>query len=754
MTKKLFKILFAIVAAVSALVPNFAFAQNTVFKVTSNTIQPVISTWSFQIPQLGGSGVRCIQVDNTGLFSVASAACGSGGGAGANGGTFSTSTNSAYGGVFNNYANNVTDIVQFGGITGTTTAKYFFDPNAFGGAGAFKLSGRGTIDYASSTAVTVSGLTYLNGGFIASASSTINNILFLTSLSQGLAFIGSNGFLSTVATTTLGGSGLISVTAGGSVIGASPITVSCPTCGTGTVTSVSVASANGLAGSSSGGATPALTLSTTITSNVLKGNGTAISGAVNGTDYTLVAASATCTNQFLRSVSAAGVGVCATVGSGDVSLANLTATDGTLTFSGTYNGSTARTIGLNLGNSNIWTASTTFQQQTNMAQASTSLLTIAGLTYLNGGLISLASSTLQNFTSQGATSTSIAATNLSNTLVKANAGGSLIPAVSGTDYSLISALSCSAGNHLATVTALGAFTCTADSGGGAGGVGFASTTATLGRTNGSVQSTADTYGIGTSTQFATHLLTLASSTGLQLVLSDATTNNGFSISTKGGEFDISTTSLTTGATSTNPMFAIKAGSAGVFVSSSTPFATLAINPVAGGYANQFVIGSSTATNFRVDNTGHVFAPNTTASGSFQTGYWCYDTNGELVRDSAVCLVSALKYKKNIENLSGGLAEVLDMRPVSYYKKDPLDFEDSHEQVGFIADEAIKVDPRLVTHDVNGDIRGFRYDQYTSILTSAIQELNARENWQWVIIIFLALALGYQQWKIKKLKRNE
>ncbi len=38
-------------------------------------------------------------------------------------------------------------------------------------------------------------------------------------------------------------------------------------------------------------------------------------------------------------------------------LANLTATDGTLTFSGTYTGATARTIGLNLGASNTWTAS-------------------------------------------------------------------------------------------------------------------------------------------------------------------------------------------------------------------------------------------------------------------------------------------------------------------------------------------------------------------------------------------------------------
>lgn len=50
------------------------------------------------------------------------------------------------------------------------------------------------------------------------------------------------------------------------------------------ITSISIASANGFAGSSSGGGTPALTIRTTVT-GLLKGNGTAISAAVAGTDY-------------------------------------------------------------------------------------------------------------------------------------------------------------------------------------------------------------------------------------------------------------------------------------------------------------------------------------------------------------------------------------------------------------------------------------------------------------------------------------
>lgn len=53
----------------------------------------------------------------------------------------------------------------------------------------------------------------------------------------------------------------------------------------GTVTSVSVVTANGFAGSvATATSTPAIMLSTTIT-GILKGNGTAISAAVSGTDY-------------------------------------------------------------------------------------------------------------------------------------------------------------------------------------------------------------------------------------------------------------------------------------------------------------------------------------------------------------------------------------------------------------------------------------------------------------------------------------
>lgn len=99
----------------------------------------------------------------------------------------------------------------------------------------------------------------------------------------------------------------------------------------GTVTAVSVVSANGFAGTSSGGATPALTLSTSIT-GVLKGDGTAISAAVAADFPTL--------NQN-TSGTAAGLSTTLVVGSGGTGLTAVGTSGNVLTSNGTTWASTA-----------------------------------------------------------------------------------------------------------------------------------------------------------------------------------------------------------------------------------------------------------------------------------------------------------------------------------------------------------------------------------------------------------------------------
>jgi hypothetical protein len=113
-----------------------------------------------------------------------------------------------------------------------------------------------------------------------------------TSYTDGQLLIG-NSTGNTLTKATLSAGSGISITNGSGAI-----TIAA-TGGTGTVTSVSVVSANGLAGTvANDTTTPAITLSTSVT-GVLKGNGTAISAAVAGTDYVTPTGTETLSNKTL-----------------------------------------------------------------------------------------------------------------------------------------------------------------------------------------------------------------------------------------------------------------------------------------------------------------------------------------------------------------------------------------------------------------------------------------------------------------------
>lgn len=81
------------------------------------------------------------------------------------------------------------------------------------------------------------------------------------------------------------------------------------------VKTLTVSTANGFAGSFTTTATPVLTITTNVT-GVLKGNGTAISAASNGTDFSLITANTCGAGQFFNAATAAGVFSCGTPSAG------------------------------------------------------------------------------------------------------------------------------------------------------------------------------------------------------------------------------------------------------------------------------------------------------------------------------------------------------------------------------------------------------------------------------------------------------
>lgn len=139
-----------------------------------------------------------------------------------------------------------------------------------------------------------------------------------------------------VFTSTL--NGLAPLSGGGSTnfLRADGTWASPPGATSGTVTSVSMVSANGLAGTvATATTTPAITLSTTIT-GVLKGNGTAISAATPGTDYS--AGTSALATGILKSTTGTGALTIAVAGDFPTLNQNTTGSAATLTTARTING--------------------------------------------------------------------------------------------------------------------------------------------------------------------------------------------------------------------------------------------------------------------------------------------------------------------------------------------------------------------------------------------------------------------------------
>ena len=189
--------------------------------------------------------------------------------------------------------------------TGTVTSVSVVSANGFAGTVA-----NPTTTPALTLTTSISGVLYGNGTALAAATISAPLAYSAGTLSITQSSTSTNGYLSSTDWNTFNNKGSGTVT---SVTGTAPVVssggttpaISMAAASTSTngyltstdwntfngkqaagtyVTAITIASSNGFAGTSSGGATPALTLTTSIT-GLLKGNGTAISAAVANTDY-------------------------------------------------------------------------------------------------------------------------------------------------------------------------------------------------------------------------------------------------------------------------------------------------------------------------------------------------------------------------------------------------------------------------------------------------------------------------------------
>ena len=111
-----------------------------------------------------------------------------------------------------------------------------------------------------------------------------------------------------------------------------------------------------------------------------------------------------------------------------------------------------------------------------------------------------------------------------------------------------------------------------------------------------------------------------------------------------------------------------------------------------------------------------------ADNTYDLGYptlrWddVYATNGTIQ-------TSDRRLKTNIDTLNYGLAEVMQLTPVSFNWKS--DSAQTRNKIGFIAQEVIKVIPEVVNvGDDEDQTLGMNYAEMTVVLTNAVKEQQA------------------------------
>ena len=125
------------------------------------------------------------------------------------------------------------------------------------------------------------------------------------------------------------------------------------------------------------------------------------------------------------------------------------------------------------------------------------------------------------------------------------------------------------------------------------------------------------------------------------------------------------------------------------------------------YSN--IVKTTSRTEFKDSQGAHYFNGTLTTGGNMTVG-------GTLTENSSI------RYKKDVETISYGLDKVLQLRGVTYIKK-----ENNVKEMGVIAEEIAEILPDVVLYDSEGKVDSVSYGRITAVLIEAIKDLKKEIN---------------------------
>ena len=121
-----------------------------------------------------------------------------------------------------------------------------------------------------------------------------------------------------------------------------------------------------------------------------------------------------------------------------------------------------------------------------------------------------------------------------------------------------------------------------------------------------------------------------------------------------------------------------------------------------------------------------------AAGAAGDNDVCIGATSKILTDAAAstCIVSSKKYKENIKPLTYSLDKIMQLNPISFTYKPNLDGSriKGIEHIGLIAEEVLKIEPRLVQFEADGITpRTVSYEESVALLVGAIKEQQQQIN---------------------------